>query len=344
MPEVREVPTKPFELSTRFNPNHVYSLTEANDLVSRNNSASFLSLGWIKDLGQISADNGFDNDKIVQAGATLLENFKGALPFKVHGAIPVLLKSADGLSTKLTFLTAAPHDEVEGTNIMYQQNYYSDFEENPAGNKKLVDSLPTWEQSSEFSKAKQKTGSRFLILGSSYSGNYSAVVEQVQRNNIDGDIVVMDYNRAPLETLRSKVKMRQQDSIVQADITRMPFDLSQKFDVMYGDFILSCFHPAKVSEFFSSVSSHLSNDGALFLSLSCNNFFQANGSEEIPFAFSATVRDLNGKQQEHYYRGTYTFYQKLAEQNGMNFRVIKKQVREDNPTICDYWLAITKTK
>lgn len=343
MSEAQEVPTEPFELNTRFSPNHVYSLTEATDLVSRNSAVIFLSMSWIKDIGQISADNGFDNDKIAKVGVTMLEKFKGALPFKVYGAIPVLLKSVDGRTTCLTFLTVIPHNEVEGTNVMYQQNYYADFEGNPEGNKKLVDSLPVWEQSVQFANAREKGNIKFLVLGSSYSGNYSSVVEQVERNNINGSIVVMDYNRVPLETLKGRVAMRQQDAIVQADITRMPFDQNRKFDVMYGDFILSCFHPAKVPEFFSSVSSHLSNDGALFLSLSCNNFFQANGSEEIPFAFSATVRDLNGKQQEHYYRGTYTFYQKLAEDNGLHFRIIKKQVREDNPSICDYWLAITKT-
>lgn len=141
--------------------------------------------------------------------------------------------------------------------------------------------------------------------------------------------------------MKNKVELRPQDGLIQGDITKLPFAPDKLFDVMYGDFILSCFHPKNIADFFSSVSMHLNqNDGTMFLSLSCNHRAQNYNMKEIPFAFDFMIREEKG--QELYFKAPLSFYQRLAENQGLEFKIIKQQIRDKYPDICDYYLAIEK--
>lgn len=196
---------KTIALFKDFGKDHVYALSEIAEIARLNPDFIFLSIHQAIDLGQqISLDEGgFDNKDIADKGRALLIACKKALPFKLSYALPVLLKSSNGQSTKLTFLFCMPADQIENTDVLYQQGYYADFEANPSGNKKLKDSLPVWEKTLEFASLRGRNDIRALILGSSYSGNYFALVEQMERNDVDGSIVVIDYNEIPLDTLKT---------------------------------------------------------------------------------------------------------------------------------------------
>ncbi len=340
-----QVAMKTIALFKDFGKDHVYTLSEIAEIAKLNPDFIFLSMHQAIDLGQqISLDEGgFDNKDIADKGRALLIACKKALPFKVSYALPVLLKSSNGQSTKLTFLFCMPADQVENTDVIYQQGYYADFEANPSGNKKLKDSLPVWEKTREFASLRGRNDIRALILGSSYSGNYFALVEQMERDNVDGSIVVIDYNEIPLATLKTMGGFRKQDAIVRGGITKMDFP-DKKFNVMYGDYILSCLHPGKVGDFFKSIAQNISPDGFIFLTLSCNNYYEANKTEEMPFAFNATVRNINGHDQEQYYRGTLSFYRSLAKQYGLKFKILKHEDRKDNVLIRDYYIVISPVK
>lgn len=330
----------PFELNTPFGKDHAYSLAEASELHHNNHQVILTALSGFLDLKQFPADKGIDHPKLKDAGKMILERARAALPFKYQDIVPLLVPSADGQTTKLVFLSPILLDDIKGTDTMYQERYYESFEEHPEENKKLSDSLPVYEQSDSFKGLQMKHGAKALVLGSSYSGNYVTLKDQFAAHGIDAGITVVDYNDKPLNTLKEKGVLRPQDNTLQADITNLPPEVAN-IDVMYGDFILSCFHPSKATEFFTSVSQRLAPDGVLFLALSCNDLAGANGLQEIPFAWNVSVRHMEGQDQEQYYRATLELYQQMAAKAGLEFHVLKKQPRE-GAGVCDYYLEVRK--
>ena len=341
-----EQQTVPFEFKTNYaSPDHVYTALEALETIHQNPAAIFVYLFVFDKSINGHITEGVDYPGMGDEVKKVLQVFIEKYPMiQFSAAIPVLCDKTDDSGMKVAYLAAIPLASIKNTDSMYLEDYYEDFETNPSNNKKLSDSLPTYLGSESFSRMKDSDRQyRVALLGNSYSGNYAAVVDSLDNAGVNSMITVMDYNRIPLINTRNTEGIRPQDNLVQADITRMPITRDKTFNVMFGDFILSCFHPEKIDDFFTSVSDHLSGEGVLFLSLSCNNRAKNREIVELSDVFDFTVRDLKGKVQEQYFRATLSFYEALGARHGLKFDVIKEQVREEYADVCDYYLAVHKT-
>lgn len=333
------------KLVTRFGPNHIYTLTELEEVARQNPDFVFFHVPSYE-LISYPGPHGFTDKKIIEEGLFRLRFLSGEIIYpEASNVLPVLLrrpdKSPEGAS--VIFLFSTPLEFVKSPDEIFIEEYYNKAERAPSTGRTLLGSLPIWGATEEFQRLRQKKEDiKILILGNAYSGNYRALIEQLRANSINASVVVMDYNSIPLETLKSKEFFRNdRDSVFQGDIAEMPLEPSVKFDVMYGDYILSSFNPAKIAGFFRAVSEHINSDGVVFLTLSCNDYFKTFYQEEIPFAFQMRI-----KENQWNYRGTFALYQKLAEQNGLQFKIVKhdKTRLEDywDWTIGDYWIVITK--
>jgi len=323
--------------------NHIYTLDEAREFAMLNRGFLFLSLHKAIDSKRnIDVNRGFDNEVIANYGRSLLARYRKTFPYELSGVLPVLLKSTGGQSTKLVFLFYMPIDQIGEESLRYEAAHYALFENQPSQYYYTLEkSLPVWEETQEFASLRSKQDVRILILGSVYSGNYVALRKQLDSCGIDGSITLVDNNEIPLAILREKQVLKNGDNAVNGDVTRMKFS-GRKFDVMYGDYILSCVHPGRIEDFFKSVSENIAPDGVIFLTLSCNNYFEKSKAEEMPFAFNALI--VPSYPPVQYYIGMLSFYQKLAEKYGLRFRIIRHQDHEYDSDIRNYWIVISPVK
>lgn len=181
MPE-GEALSHPFELRTSFGPNHIYSLTEASNVVSQNPSAIFCIM-YILDLpAGIPIDKGFDHQELAEFGNKQPISMNEKYPI-MHftGSIPVLGASIDETSPKLAYLSALPLFDIHNSDSMFLDAYYADFENNPVDNNILSDSLPIYKGSEQYKKLKEKGKIQVAMLGNSYSGNYTSLVEHLNQ-------------------------------------------------------------------------------------------------------------------------------------------------------------------
>ncbi len=229
----------------------------------------------------------------------------------------------------------------------FPDEYYEQFEAHPERHRTLAQTLPVFVDTPEFVRLRGIKAVNILVLGSAFSGNYPALVNFSKEQGIDSRIIVVDYNRTPLFRLISernsgRLTTRPQDSWIVGDITEMPFPF-EFFEAMYGDYILNCLPPNKIDAFFRSLAAHLTKDGAAFLSVGCNSFFEAHGLKHpgLP-VFSISYGAEDYKTVAHYFYGELDYYREMAEKWGLNFREVKRQPRQGNREVSDHYIVVSK--
>ena len=327
--------TSGMKAASRFGSDHVYSLTEIHEVAQASSQLAFFVLERTpSNCNAATTEAGFDDKQIADEGRRILENQKKMFHFDYQEVFPVLLKSEYSRWTWLVFLASAQLEQIKGAEQSFSAEYYATAEAGLPG-RRLLNSLPRWAQTEEYQQLKDQKFIDVLVLGNACSGNYTALRTQMSADRIKGAVTIIDLNSTPLDTLVKKGLLQVQDRVVRADITQMPFAPEVKFDVMFGDYILSCFHPAKIHGFFHSLAKRLAPRGKIFLTLCCNNIFETKGMEEINFAFYPMFSRLG-----NYFKGTYSLYEELARRNGLSFKVIHRQLKPDSSEERDYWLVL----